>query len=629
MNNMYKNFANAIRCLSVDMVHTAKSGHQGAPLGFSDVMSILWNKYYRRGKDRIILSNGHASAMLYSSMYLSGGYGIEIDDLKNFRKINGKLQGHPERDPSLNINITTGALGQGLGSSVGIALALKKRKYNDGKVFVICGDGDLMEGISHESMTFASSNSLDNLIVLFDNNDICIDGHSSNYTTDNIERFKAYGFEVFDIDGHNYEEIDNVFKSIKSNGKPIFISFRTVIGKYSKTENSNICHGNFLNLEDIKNMRRSFGFDEELFSIPHIILNEFREYNSKNHGIANNNDTIKYEDFNISDLKKNYTDPNIKKSTRSIFKDIIKECVKRNDRVIGGSADLSESTCCYDNETMSILSYSNNWNGNYIHYGIREHAMASIMNGLCSEGFIPYGGTFLVFSDYMRPSIRNAALMKLGVIYILTHDSIAVGEDGATHQPIEHIDSLRSIPNLCVMRPCSGMEVIECVEYAINNRNRPSAIILSRQNLENCVPYQYDEQKNMISFGMYEIYRSYSNNNHPKFSIIASGSEVPLSINLARTIEKKGIGDVRVISAVSIEIFEEQNPKYKDNIITHENDDIRIIIEAGRCQSLEKYKREGRDIMINIDKFGRSGNSDDLMKFYGFDVEKILEKLPI
>ncbi len=601
----YQKFANCIRVLSIEMVDTAGSGHQGVCLGFADVMSVLWNSFYTPGEDRFVLSNGHASAMLYAAIFLSGNKYISIEDLKKFRKLGSKTQGHPERNIKLGIELTTGALGQGVASAVGLAIALKK-KGSSGKVYVSVGDGDLMEGISHEAMTLASSLNLDNLVILFDDNDICIDGHASEYTTDNIKRFEAYGFETYTADGHNYKDIENVLTISQTATKPSFIAFKTVIGKFSKYEGQNKCHGKFLSSEDIEDIRKNLGLPKGAFTID-LDFDQKEATTSPSSFPAV--DSLKLRSL-INSMKEEYIQTNLEKATRVICGECLAKLSVEFNMLIGGSADLSLSTCCLSDSHHPISR--NDFSGNYIHYGIRENAMGAIMSGLSAEGFIPFGSTFLVFSDYMRGSIRNSALMGLGNIYIFTHDSIAVGEDGATHQPIEQLSSLRAIPNLLVFRPCCDIEVLECLEMAILNRDTPSAIILTRQKVNRCIKTYYPE--NRCSNGMYEIYCSPCSDNAKKLTIISTGSEVSLALRKAAIFEQDGYA-VRVISAPCCELFNQQDETYKKRIL---GDDPKLIIEAGCGQSWYQYMDATKDQLISVEEFGESGSCDELMKKFGF-----------
>ena len=611
---MLKEFANAIRCLSIDMVNEANSGHQGMPLGFADVFSVLINRHMsfdplNPNRDRLILSSGHASAMLYSAIYLSGVPAITLEDLKIFRKYGSLCQGHPELNRELGIEMTTGALGQGISTAVGFAISLKKKNMKQ-KVFVIAGDGDLMEGVSHEAMTLASSLNLDNLIVLHDSNDVCIDGRASDFTTDNVSRFKAYGFETLEADGHNFDEIDYTLEKAKNSNKPVFVSFKTIIGKYSKKEGTNACHGKFLNSSEILEIREKLGFPKDHFKIPfHIEKKKIGNHPREERSFLE-------LDKEIALIKSEFLDKKEQNSTRHFGGVVFSRLCGKFDYIIGGAADLSESTCAISKNHKSITK--DDFSGNYIHFGIREHAMGACLNGLAIEGWIPYGGTFLAFSDYMRPAIRNAALMKIGTIFVLTHDSIAVGEDGATHQPIEHISSLRAIPNLFVFRPSCDIEVAESIQIAIKNRNTPSALLLSRQNVLNI--RKTKESENLTAKGMYEVL-GYKNNNFEKVTIIASGSEVSLAFETAEFISDKF--DVRVVSAPCFELFDLQDDKYKENILK----DRKIIIEAGASMGLYKYKTMKEDLIIGIDEFGTSGTQKQLYESFGLTKENIEIKL--
>ena len=610
----YRDFANAVRCLSIDMVNEANSGHQGAPLGFADVLSVLFNKSMNfdpqnTNRDRLVLSAGHASAMLYSSIYLLGIPGITIDDLKTFRKFGSICQGHPELDRPLGIEMTTGALGQGIATSVGLAIALKKKQI-DSKVFVIVSDGDLMEGVSHESMTLAKSLNLDNLIILFDNNNVCIDGCADEFTTSNVERFKAYGFDVFEADGHNYMEIQDVLEKAKISEKPAFISFKTIIGKYSKQEGASICHGKFLSDSEILDIREKLGFPREHFTIPFKIQKKPAKNYAEN--IINFDDL----DLEIENIKKDFIKQNSVNSTRAFGGVVFSRLSQKLDYIIGGSADLSESTCTISKTHKSITSLD--FSGNFVHFGIREHAMGCAINGLSIEGLVPYTGTFLVFSDYMRPAIRNAALMKIGSIFVFTHDSIVVGEDGATHQPVEQIFSLRAIPNLLVFRPSCDIEVAESIQMAIKSRTTPSALLLSRQNVSNIRKEHVSE--NLCEKGMYEVL-NYKNNGLEKLTIIASGSEVSLAFEIAEFIANAF--DVRAVSAVCLELFDKQDDGYKQKILQ----DRKLIIEAGATIGWHKYKTSENDVIVGVDDFGTSGTKKKLYEHFGLTKEDISRKL--
>lgn len=617
MLEILKNFAKAVRILSIDMVNAASSGHQGTPLGFADVISVLFNKSMNFEpndpcRDRLILSTGHASAMLYSAIYLTQKTKLTLEDLKNFRKFGGICQGHPEINKDLGIEMTTGALGQGIATAVGFALGLKK-KESKSKVFVIVGDGCLMEGVSHEAITLASLLNLDNLIVLFDNNNICIDGKASDYTTDNIARFKAYDFETFEANGHDYDDIYSKIELAKKSEKPSFISFKTIIGYPSDKSGTNKCHGKFLSFDDAKFIRKSFGFPEEPFSLPQGILWK-KEENETAIEKPQIPETFEEELHNTVNLiKKDFIDNPTQKSTRYFGGYVLGKLCEKFNFIIGGSADLSESNCLLTKTHKEISK--NSFEGNYIHYGIREHAMGCVMNGLAVEGIIPYGGTFLVFSDYMRAAIRNASLMKIAPIFVFTHDSVAVGEDGATHQPIEQLSSLRLIPNLNVFRPACDIETAECIELTLKNRKTPSALVLSRQNLENVRKYHTDE--NISERGMYELV-PFENNGTRKLTIIASGSEVSLALDAQKQTKKF---DIRIISAPSLELFESQSEEYKNKILEGK----KLFLEAGNGYIWHKYKTNSEDMILSIEDFGESGNENDLFEKFGFTTQNILK----
>jgi transketolase len=597
------------------MVNAASSGHQGAAIGFSDVMAVLFNggmnfDPLNENRDRLILSNGHASAMLYSAIFLSRKTPLTIDDLKNFRTFGGICQGHPVLNKELGIEMTTGALGQGLGAAVGIAIALKKKKI-DSKVFVIVGDGCLMEGISHEAMTLAASLNLDNLIILFDDNDVCIDGRASSVTTDNFDRVEAYGWSCFKASGHSFDEIEDVIFKAKKSKHPAFVSFKTIIGKGTANEGTSACHGICVDKQNAMEYRRSIGFPEEAFSIPYNVgpssrSEEFCTYPS------DISDVLK---DTVSELKKEFIEMAEAKSTRYYCGKVLERLSKRIPILIGGSSDLSESNCTISGSSIQIRPES--FDGNYINYGVKEHAMGCVMNGLAIEGFIPFGGTFLVFSNYMLPAIRNAAIMKVAPIFVFTHDSVAVGEDGVTHQPIEQLAQLRAFPNLNVFRPCCGVEVVECIELAIQNRKTPSAIALSRQNL----PYSEanNSAENKCSSGMY-VFSEFDQNEKTPITIIATGSEVALGFDLKRNTSDY---DFRIISAPCFELFDNSPEDHKKLMLSGR----KIIIEAGSSNCLYKYKTQEDDIVIGIDEFGTSGSPSELFKMADLTVEAIMERL--
>ena len=519
MNVKFNQLSNALRFLSIDAVQKANSGHPGMPMGMADVATTLF-KYHLRfnpqnpswiNRDRFILSAGHGSMLLYSLLYLTGYESVKIDDIKNFRQLNSICAGHPEYKEGSGIETTTGPLGQGLGNSVGIAIAeeIMRKKFGPSlinhKTYVIASDGDLMEGISHEAMSLAGHLKLKNLIVFFDNNKISIDGSTSLSVSDNYKkRFEGYGWNYLEINGHNEKQISKAITKASKANKPTIISCKTVIGFGSPNKSGKASsHGSPLGDEEITLVRKKLKWKSEPFKIPEDILNEWREIGKKGINLEekwleilnkkNKNIKTELEDIyigsNIKNLgelikqeKTKYFETKPSMATRQCSSIAIESISSILPQLSGGSADLSGSNNTKTNNSKVINS--KNFNGNYIHYGVREHGMAAIMNGLALySGLIPYGGTFLIFSDYCKPSIRLAALMGLRVIYIFSHDSIGLGEDGPTHQPIEQLTGLRAIPNLNVFRPADINETLECWEIALQSKNTPSVIALSRQKL--------------------------------------------------------------------------------------------------------------------------------------------------
>ena len=562
MNPVFKDLTNALRFLSIDAVQKANSGHPGLPMGMADVATVLF-KYYLRfnpknpswiNRDRFILSAGHGSMLLYSLLYLTGYKSVSINDIKNFRQLNSICAGHPEYKKNSGIETTTGPLGQGLSNAVGMAIAeeIMKKRFGSNiinhKTYVIASDGDLMEGISHEAMSLAGHLKLKNLIVFFDNNKISIDGSTDLAVSDNYKkRFESYGWSFQEINGHNEKQIIKAIKNSLSSKKPNLISCKTIIGYGSPNKSGKASsHGAALGEKEVELTRKKLKWRHEPFVIPKEILNEWRKIGEK--GIleekkwysiySKKNKKIKDELSRTTDnkLPKNFAD-NINSLKKKIFNlksnvasrqssaFVLENITKDLPELIGGSADLSGSNNT-KTEHSTIIKPSN-FKGNYIHYGVREHGMAGIMNGMALHGgIIPYGGTFLIFLDYCKPSLRLSAMMGLKVIYIFSHDSIGLGEDGPTHQPIEHLAHLRAIPNLNVFRPADTIETLECWEIALKSSTNPSVIALSRQNL----PFITDKlsKKNMCSFGAYEIGES-KNNNGLKDAVIAisEGLNIP------------------------------------------------------------------------------------------------------
>ena len=646
----HNKLSNALRILSIEMVEEAKSGHPGMPMGFADVATVLFQYFLKfnpndpiwPNRDRFILSAGHGSALLYSLLFLTGYNGYKLADLKKFRKIGSITPGHPEYDPKLGIETTTGPLGQGLANGIGMAISEKKleAKLNGAinhKIYIVVGDGCLMEGISHEAMSLAGHLGLNNVVVLFDDNQISIDGPTSLAVSDmTLARISSYNWNVISVDGHNPNAIWKALDSAQKSDKPMFIACRTKIGYGSPNfENSEESHGKCLGTEEINLIKKKLNWAHDNFIIPDTILKIWRNIYKRNldeYSNWENNSKKSYLEYQqnnnnlnvvVSDIQKFKRDLDAfhnSEATRKSSNKIINIVCAKSNKYIGGSADLSGSngTKCSNHKIIS----KDDFTGNYIHYGVREHAMVAIMNGInIHDQFRAFGGTFLVFSDYLRPSIRLACLMKLPIILVFTHDSIGVGEDGPTHQPVEHLSSLRAIPNLNVYRPADATETAECWELMIKQTNAPSAICLSRQNLPQLRnKININNVKNLVGFGAYILYQSREANS---ISIFASGSELSIAMDVAKNLEKKQIG-CKVISVPCQELFWQQSLEYQMAILC--NNTLKIAIEAGNEQSWSKIIGP-HGAFFGIDNFGKSGKISDIYDYFGLTVEKITQKV--
>ncbi len=642
--------SNAVRFLSIDAVQKANSGHPGMPMGMADVATVLF-KYHLRfnpknpdwiNRDRFILSAGHGSMLLYSLLYLTGYKSVSLEDIKNFRQFKSICAGHPEYKKGTGIETTTGPLGQGLGNAVGMAIAeeIYRKKFGsnfiNNKTYVIASDGDFMEGISHEVMSLAGHLKLKNLIVFFDNNKISIDGSTSLSVSDNYKkRFEAYGWNFLDINGHNEKQISKaISKACKSN-KPTIISCKTIIGFGSPNKSGKASsHGSPLGNEEIELVRKKLKWKNKPFEIPQEILDEWRKIgkrgeilekkwqqtinkkNSKNKNVLDKN----FTNSNLSNLenliekeKTKYYDLKPSLATRQCSMASIESISALLPQLIGGSADLSGSNNTKTNNSKIINS--KNFDGNYIHYGVREHGMSAIMNGLALYGgIIPYGGTFLIFSDYSKPSIRLSALMGLKVIYIFSHDSIGLGEDGPTHQPIEQLTGLRAIPNLNVFRPADINETLECWEIALKSDRTPSVIALSRQK----VPYinPTNTKENKCEKGAYVVNITSHESN---LTIVASGTEVELALKVQERLKENNIHS-KVVSMPCMELFDKQSEDYRRDIL--EDNSLIVTIEAGNIMSWKKYiKNKGLNLGIN--KFGESAPYKEVYKYFKLSEEDI------
>jgi len=642
---LHKDLSNAIRFLSIDAVEKANSGHPGMPMGMADVVTVLFKNFLKfnpknpnwLNRDRFILSAGHGSMLLYSLLYLTGYKSISLDDIKNFRQLNSVCAGHPEYHPGSGIETTTGPLGQGIANAVGFALAeeiLKKKfgkKIFDHKTYVLAGDGCLMEGISHEALSLAGHLKLKNLVMLFDNNSISIDGPTNLAVSDNFEkRFKSYGWNYIEINGHNEKQIFKSLKKLQKSKKPTVISCKTKIGYGSPNKaGSESAHGSPLGKDEINLVRKKLKWKHKPFEIPKNILTKWRsiankglkeeekwkKYYNKKKNVIDKVFSNKFK--NIFEIEKKNIVKNLEPiATRKSSEKILTSLAEKNLNIIGGSADLAGSNNTKTKNHKIIKA--NDFKGNYIHYGVREHAMCGIMNGLAlHSGLIPYGGTFLIFSDYCKPSIRLSAIMKQRVIYIMTHDSIGLGEDGPTHQPIEQLSGLRSIPNLNVFRPADTMETYECWQLALENLNSPSVLALTRQKL-NPVRKEF-LNKNQCSFGAYEVSRS---NKDIELTIMASGSEVNLAAEISHKLATENIYS-KVISVPCQEIFEQQPDSYKNKILNEGN--FTITIEAGTTVCWHKYIVK-KGLNFGIEDFGKSAPYKEIYNFFGLTADNIVEK---
>ena len=640
--------ANCIRFLSIDAVQKANSGHPGMPMGMADIATVLYKKHLKFDpddpkwidRDRFILSNGHGSMLLYACLYLTGYKDINLDDIKNFRQLKSPTAGHPEFGELEGIETTTGPLSQGLSNAIGFAMAEKKLSSTLGEdiiehyTYVFAGDGCLMEGLSHEACSLAGHLKLNKLIVFFDDNSISIDGPISLSSSDDVKmRFKSYNWNILNIDGHNHDAINEAIVQAKNSDRPTLICCKTKIGFGSPNkEATSSSHGSPLGKEEIKLTKKKLNWIHEEFIIPDDLLSEWRSFANRNTEAKKkwqnkNNKFLNSSEFNeffnakldskikeeIINFKTTYANDETKYATRKASEKSLELLNNYIQNFIGGSADLTGSNNTKTNE-MKIFN-AENYKGRYVYYGIREHAMAGIMNGLALHGGVrAYGGTFLVFSDYCRPSIRLSALMKLSVVYVMTHDSIGLGEDGPTHQPVEHLAALRAIPNLNVIRPCDIIETIESWETALEAKN-PTILALTRQGLQTFTRDSYKE--NLVNKGAYLI------KNYSKYhaSIFASGSEVEIAFEASIKLQKINF-NLRVISFPSMELFEMQDENYKKEII---GDKPCFAVEAGVINGWEKYVNQ--ENFIGMNSFGASGPYKDVYKYFRITADHICEKI--
>lgn len=644
--------ANAIRALSADAIERAKSGHPGLPLGMADVATVLYNFYLKfdpnepnwPDRDRFILSAGHGSMLVYSLLHLTGYPGMTMEQIKNFRQLHSLTPGHPEHGLTSGVETTTGPLGQGLGNAVGMAMAerIMNARWGDSLVdhytYCIVGDGCLMEGLSQEAISLAGHYQLSKLIVFWDSNKISIDGDVALAISDDYKkRFDGCNWDIFEIDGHNYKDIEKAIAEARKSPKPSLIICNTKIGYGAPTkEGTADCHGAPLGDDELAGMRKNIGWNEKPFFIPEEVYDEWRkatkkglekrvEWNKKFSQLsdAQQDEFMRTLEGNLisgweqplQEYKKKLAEEQPNWATRKASGEALKILTEEFPELIGGSADLTGSV----NTRPSGMETLNkeNWAGRYVNWGIREHGMASAMNGMALHGgVIPYSGTFLSFVDYMRPSVRLAALMHQRVIFVLTHDSIGVGEDGPTHQPTEIVAGLRIMPNLKVYRPCDAVETFECWLQAIDDHESPSALILTRQN----VPAVRDThiEENMCAKGAYVLYEAEEERD---VTLFATGSEVGVAVRAREILKNENI-DAAVVSMPCWELFDQQEQDYKDEVLG--GDSIRIAVEAAISPGWDRYIGNN-GVFIGLKDFGLSAPGPILFEYFGITAEKVAD----
>ncbi|PWC37374.1 transketolase [Azospirillum sp. TSO35-2] len=643
--------ASAIRALSMDAVEAAKSGHPGMPMGMADVATVLFTQFLKfdpktpawPDRDRFVLSAGHGSMLLYSLAYLTGYERMTIDEIKRFRQLGSLTPGHPEVDPTLGIEMTTGPLGQGVSTAVGMALAerITNARFGDELIdhytYVIASDGDLMEGVSHEACSLAGHLGLNRLIVLWDDNHISIDGSTDlSFTDDTQARFRSYGWNTIAVDGHDTDAVSKAIAQARtSTDKPTLIACRTIIGKGAPNKaNTHGCHGSPLGADEVAATRTAIGWTHEPFVVPDEVLaawraagtrsaDQVRAWNERRAGLTKGagaafdeafgrgvpsalTDTIVAFKEKVSADKPNW-------ATRVASGNVLEVLVPAIHEMIGGSADLTPSNNTKVKNTADVKG-KGEFAGRYVRYGVREHGMATLMNGMTLHGgVIPYGGTFMQFADYCRPSIRLAALMKQRTIFVMTHDSIGLGEDGPTHQPVEHLAALRAIPNLLVLRPADAVETAECWQIALEATGAPSVLALTRQN----VPTLRTEHtaENRSARGAYVLAEA---EGARKATILATGSEVSLAMEARKALQAEGIGTA-VVSMPSWELFAKQDDAYKASVL---GTGVRVGVEAAIRLGWDRWLGDN-GTFVGMAGFGESAPYQELYKHFGITAEAV------
>jgi transketolase len=644
--------ANAIRALAMDAVQAANSGHPGMPMGMADVATVLFTRFLKfdpsqpnwPDRDRFVLSAGHGSMLLYALLYLTGSEDITLDEIKNFRQLGSKCAGHPEFGVAAGIETTTGPLGQGFGNAVGFALAerIQAERFGadlvDHHTYVIAGDGDLMEGISHEAASIAGHLKLDKLIVLFDDNNICIDGATDlTLSDDNLARFGSYGWDVSAVDGHDQDAVAAAIEAAQKTDRPSLIACRTTIGYGAPNkQGTSGVHGAPLGADEIAATRETLNWPHEPFEIPVDVLSAWRAAGKRCESAfaewrdrlaATKADTaLEFERATSGGLPANYADAvtaykkqlaeeQPKVATRKASQMALEAINAAVPEMVGGSADLSGSVLTKTSGMTGVSA--TDFSGGYIHYGVREHGMAAVMNGMALHGgVIPYAGTFLVFADYCRPSIRMAALMEQRVIFVMTHDSIGLGEDGPTHQPVEHLASLRAMPNVQVFRPADAVETLECWAAAVETTDAPSVLSLTRQGLP-AVRTKHND-KNLCALGAYELRPA---DGTAQVTLLATGSEIAIAIEAQDSLQADGIG-TRVVSMPCWELFDQQSEAYRNETLGLST--VRIAVEAASTFGWERYV--GHDgAVIGMTSFGASAPAKDLYQHFGITADAIVQ----